>query len=117
MVLSVSSNKALEGDYLMKTEWDYTELAEAYLKRPDYAQKAIERMVEHAQLKRGDAVCDVGAGAAHLTIKLAEYGLDICAVEPNDNMRANGIKKTKGYSNVQWFEGVGEHTGMADEKW
>lgn len=61
-------------------------------------------------------VCDVGAGVAHPTIKLAEYGLDICAVEPNDNMRANGIKKTKGYSNVQWFEGVGEHTGMADEK-
>lgn len=51
MVLSVSSNKALKGYYLMKTEWDYTDLEEAYLKRPDYAQKAIERMIEHAQLK------------------------------------------------------------------
>lgn len=27
----------------MKTEWDYTNLADAYLKRPDYAQTAIER--------------------------------------------------------------------------
>lgn len=96
----------------MKTEWDYTELAQAYLKRPDYAQTAIDEMVERAGLKKGDAVCDVGAGAAHLTMKLAEFGLDVYAVEPNDNMRANGIEKTKSYKNVQWFEGVGEHTGM-----
>ncbi len=100
----------------MKTEWDYTDLAEAYLKRPDYAQAAIDKMVECAGLKKGDSVCDVGAGAAHLTIKLAEFGFDVCAVEPNDNMRANGINRTKEFANVQWFEGVGEHTGMADNK-
>ena len=100
----------------MKTEWDYTNLVEAYLKRPDYAQAAIDRMVERTGLKKGDTVCDVGAGAAHLTLKLAEYGFDIYAVEPNDNMRANGIKRTKDYSNVQWFEGVGEHTGMDGNK-
>lgn len=98
----------------MKTEWDYTDLAAAYLKRPDYAQSAIDSMLEIAEIKRGDAVCDVGAGAAHLTLKLAEYGLNVCAVEPNDAMRANGIERTKQYDNVDWFEGVGEHTGMKD---
>lgn len=100
----------------MKTEWDYTELAEAYLKRPDYAQTAIDKMLEISDVKRGDRVCDVGAGAAHLTLKLAEYGLDVCAVEPNDAMRANGIKRTNQYGNVSWFEGVGEHTGMESNK-
>lgn len=100
----------------MKTEWDYTELAEAYLKRPDYAQSAIDKMLATSGVKRGDAACDVGAGAAHLTLKLAEFGLDICAVEPNDAMRKNGIKKTEQYKNVQWFEGVGEHTGMESNK-
>ncbi len=100
----------------MKTEWDYTDLAEAYLKRPDYAQSAIDTMLEKAGIKKGDTVCDVGAGAAHLTLKLAEYGLNVCAVEPNDAMRANGIKRTDQYKNVQWFEGVGEHTGMEDDK-
>lgn len=99
----------------MKTEWDYTELADAYLKRPDYAQKAIDRMLETAGVKPGDRACDVGAGAAHLTLKLAEYGLYVCAVEPNDAMRANGVKRTEAYPNVHWYEGVGEHTGMADE--
>ena len=96
----------------MKTEWDYTGLAEAYLKRPDYAQGAIDRMMKTAGVKQGDIVCDVGAGAAHLTLKLAEYGLMVCAVEPNDAMRANGIKRTRRFQNVQWSEGVGEDTGM-----
>lgn len=103
----------------MKTEWDYTNLAEAYLKRPDYAQQAIDRMLDTAGVKPGDWACDVGAGAAHLTIKLAEYGLNVCAVEPNDAMRANGIKRTGGFSaqgGVQWYEGVGEHTGMESDK-
>ena len=100
----------------MKTEWDYTDLAEAYLKRPDYAQKSIDKMLETAGVKKGDAACDVGAGAAHLTLKLAEYGLNVCAVEPNDAMRKNGIQRTSQYQNVQWFEGVGEHTGMESNK-
>lgn len=96
----------------MKTEWDYTELAEAYLKRPDYAQEAIEKMFSIAGVKKGDSACDVGAGAAHLTLKLAEYGMNVCAVEPNDAMRANGIRRTRTFETVRWFEGVGEHTGM-----
>lgn len=57
---------------MMKTEWDYTDLASAYLKRPDYAQLAIDRMLVTAGVKKGDMVCDVGAGAAHMTLKLAE---------------------------------------------
>lgn len=47
----------------MQTEWDYTNLADAYLKRPDYAQTAIERMLETAGIRPGGIVCDVGAGA------------------------------------------------------
>ena len=34
----------------MKTEWDYTNLAEAYLKRPDYVQKAIDKMLSISQV-------------------------------------------------------------------
>ena len=32
----------------MKTDWDYTELAEAYLKRPNYADEAINKMLDIA---------------------------------------------------------------------
>ena len=37
----------------MKTEWDYTDLAEAYLKRPDYATEAIDRMLEISNVRGG----------------------------------------------------------------
>ena len=100
----------------MKTEWDYTNLADAYLHRPAYAPTAITEMLEKAGVKPGDSACDVGAGAAHLTLELAKFGLKVCAVEPNDAMRANGVKRTAQYPDVQWFEGVGEHTGMESDK-
>lgn len=101
----------------MKTEWDYTDLAEAYLKRPDYATEAIDKMLEISNVLGGgtrNLVCDIGAGAAHLTLLLAKKGLMVHAVEPNDAMRANGIRRTAAYDNVKWYEGIGEHTGQPD---
>lgn len=96
----------------MKTEWDYTTLADAYLKRPDYADAAIDAMLSIAGAEKGDKFCDVGAGVAHLTMMLAARGLDVVAVEPNDAMRANGIKRTSDLANVSWHEGTGEVTGQ-----
>ena len=51
----------------MKTDWDYTALADAYLKRPDYADAAIDAMLSLAGVRKGSKICDVGAGVAHLT--------------------------------------------------
>lgn len=99
----------------MKTEWDYTTLADAYLKRPDYADAAIDAMLSIAGAEKGDKFCDVGAGVAHLTLMLAARGLDVVAVEPNDAMRANGIKRTEQFANVRWHEGTGEQTGQAGQ--
>lgn len=99
----------------MKTEWDYTNLADAYLKRPDYSDAAIDAMLSIAGVKIGDKFCDVGAGVAHLTLMLASRGLDVTAVEPNDAMRANGIKRTEGLVNIFWQEGSGEQTKQLAE--
>lgn len=98
----------------MKTEWDYSDLADAYLKRPDYADTAIDAMLKLAGTEAGAAACDVGAGVAHLTLKLAGRGLRVDAVEPNDAMRANGKNRTESLKSVNWFEGTGEATGMRD---
>ena len=99
----------------MKTEWDYTILADAYLKRPDYADAAIDAMLSIAGAEKGDRFCDVGAGVAHLTLMLAARGLDVMAVEPNDAMRSNGTQRTVELANVAWHEGTGEATGQAAE--
>lgn len=99
----------------MKTEWDYTKLADAYLKRPDYSAAAIDAMLTIAKMEPGKSkVCDVGAGVAHLTLMLAAYKFEVTAVEPNDAMRANGIARCEGLENVKWFEGTGEHNGQKD---
>lgn len=44
---------------------------------------------------------------------LAARGLKVTAVEPNDAMRANGIKRTAEFADVRWHEGTGEATGQA----
>jgi ubiquinone/menaquinone biosynthesis C-methylase UbiE len=99
----------------MKTEWDYTTLADAYLRRPDYAEAAIDAALLIAGSEKRDKFCDVGAGVAHLTLMLAARSLDVVAVEPNDAMRANGIKRTEKLANVRWHEGTGEATGQATQ--
>lgn len=96
---------------MMKTEWDYTELAPAYLKRADYAPEALNALFVRAGLRPGMRVCDIGAGAAHLTLPLAEFGLLVDAVEPNDAMRAQGRHRTRHLDNVRFSEGTGENTG------
>ena len=51
-----------------------------------------------------------------MTLPLAKFGLTVCAIEPNDAMRQNGIKRTSDFESVTWYEGVGEHTGQPDDK-
>jgi ubiquinone/menaquinone biosynthesis C-methylase UbiE len=97
----------------MKTQWDYTELAQAYLRRPDYADAAIDGLLERVRIARGGRACDVGAGVAHLTLKLLERGLDVVPVEPNDEMRRLGSERTREkFPSVRWVEGTGEQTGQ-----
>lgn len=98
----------------MKTKWDYTSLADAYLKRPNYSEDAIDEMLQKVSIKKNDLVCDIGAGTAHLTLLLANKGLNVTAVEPNDAMRKNGIKRTENFKNIVWYEGVGEDTKQQD---
>lgn len=95
----------------MKTKWDYTDLADAYMERPDYVPEVLNRLFQIANLKPGDRVCDLGAGVAHLAIPLARHGCLVDAVEPNDAMRANGKKRTARLSNIKWHVGTGEESG------
>jgi ubiquinone/menaquinone biosynthesis C-methylase UbiE len=97
----------------VKTNWDYTALAGAYLKRPDYAETAIDALIARAEVGPGSRAADIGAGVAHLTLMLAKRGLDVCAVEPNYEMRKHGIRRTAHLPAVRWVDVVGEATGLA----
>ena len=95
----------------MKTEWDYTTLARAYLRRPNYSGAAIDVMLSVMKIDNGE-VCDIGAGAAHLTLELLNRRLKVIAIEPNDATRENGAFRTEGYKNISWHKGTGEVTGQ-----
>lgn len=94
----------------MKTEWNYTTLADAYLKRPKYAPSTIEDMCRKMRLTKQSKICDIGAGTAHLTLELAPRVSSVVAIEPNDAMRANGILRTSNMPNVSWVEATAENT-------
>ncbi len=93
-------------------EWDYTPLADAYLARPDYADAAIDQIVEITNLGTGTLALDVGAGAGHLTVKLAARGWNVTALEPNAAMRRHGVHRTGTFPNVHWIDGLMENTGQ-----
>lgn len=97
----------------MKTEWDYSALADAYIKRPDYSDAAVDAMLSIVGVKNGALVCDVGAGVAHLSLMLAAQQLAVTAIEPNEAMRSNGIRRTENISSISWSDGTGESTGAS----
>lgn len=97
----------------MKTEWDYTTLANAYVDRPGYSGPAVDALLRIAGVSKEMSACDVGAGVGHLTIPLAERGLRVDAVEPNESMRELGARRTSRHPGIRWFEGTGEDTGRA----
>ena len=99
----------------MDITWNYTQYAAAYVKRPDYCKEAIEQMLNIVNLPENAQVCDIGAGAAHLTLMLAEHNYSILAIEPNDEMRQIGIDRSKSFDNIQWKKGVAEETGQPDQ--
>ncbi|TVX93553.1 class I SAM-dependent methyltransferase [Paenibacillus agilis] len=101
----------------MKTEWDYTEMARTYLKRPDYAKDAIQKMIQISNVKKSDLICDIGAGAGHLTVMLTERGFQVCAVEPNESMATHGKRRTQLYNpKVLWINAIAENTSLSNDQ-
>lgn len=101
----------------MKIQWDYTQYAKSYINRPGYAENTVQEIINYTGLRSGDLVCDIGAGAAHLTLLLARHGFNIQAIEPNNEMRKLGIMRTENYSNVSWSIGTGEESNEPDNKY
>lgn len=97
----------------MKTDWDYTALAQAYLKRPGYAELAIDSLCRLVAPQPLD-VCDIGAGTGQLTRLLARRGHRVIAVEPNPAMRSLGRTHTADLPTVQWIDAVAEANRQGD---
>ncbi|RDU68641.1 class I SAM-dependent methyltransferase [Helicobacter cholecystus] len=95
---------------------DFTQVAKHYHNRPAYSQMLLEKLilcVSDGNIPPPLKVIEVGAGTGKMTAMLGQLGLSVTAVEPNDNMRNEGIAYTKGLS-VDWKKGSGEETFLPD---
>lgn len=92
---------------------DFTTLAETYAaSRPDYSREVLDRLLIHVDAGRpGFRVADVGAGTGIWSRMLAEAGLEVVAVEPNDAMREQGLHATTD-TTIRWQKGSAEATGL-----
>lgn len=95
---------------------DFTNLAKNYINRPAYSKLILSAILKYMDYEKkvNFKIADVGAGTGKLTKMLLEMELDIVAIEPNDDMREEGIKYTHEYI-VKWINGSGEHTRLRNE--
>lgn len=96
---------------------DFTELAKFYVDRPGYSLEVLKIIRNHIMKEQGKEhilAADVGAGTGKLTENLEQIGLTGYAVEPNDAMRAEGIRIFKDHDTFQWIKGAAEITNLTD---
>jgi SAM-dependent methyltransferase len=95
---------------------DFTGLAGDYSQhRPDYCPSVLNALLGLLEktVQELDFV-DVGAGTGIWTRMVAEHGVkSAIAVEPNDDMRSNGVQDSKALP-VRWLAGSAETTGLDD---
>jgi len=95
---------------------EYTNLAEDYSKyRPDYCPSIPAALLGLIKKNKNDVdFVDIGAGTGIWTRMVYEAGVkSVTAIEPNKNMRSNGMKNNVDI-NISWFEGSAEETGLND---
>ena len=95
---------------------DFSALAKDYTNRPGYSLLILNNLSSYVGAHQKDfVIADIGAGTGKLNENLLELNYkNIIAVEPNDDMRAEGIKIT-GNKGVKWLAGSGEETNLEDE--
>lgn len=96
---------------------EFSALADDYARyRPGYAPSVVPAILDLVGRPAIEIdAADVGAGTGIWTMMLAACGLrSIIAVEPDDEMRRQGILASQG-KNILWRKGTGEETGLADE--
>jgi ubiquinone/menaquinone biosynthesis C-methylase UbiE len=95
---------------------DFTGLAKDYSQhRPDYCPSVLNALLGLLQKSTAEVdFVDVGAGTGIWTRLVHGKGVKTAtAVEPNDDMRANGLADSAGTS-IRWLAGGAEQTGLPE---
>lgn len=85
--------------------------AELYAKyRPSYPSEAIDAVLEGLNRQGKIIAADIGAGTGIVSRILAERGVRVQAIEPNEDMRA----AAQSHELISWVEGTAESTSLPD---
>lgn len=88
-------------------------LSELYARcRPTYPSKAITTILERAELGPTSLAIDVGCGTGISARLLAERGISVIGIEPNDEMRAQAESEAR--PGLSFRAGSAEATGLDD---
>lgn len=96
---------------------EFTGLAGDYARfRSGYAPQVATAILNYVgRAAAAIDAADVGAGTGIWTRMLADRGLhSVVAVEPNNDMRAEGVEGSRG-TGIVWRRGSAEATGLPDE--
>ncbi len=92
---------------------NFTGRAEAYAKgRPGYPKEVIDTIVGLAPTNA--VFADIGAGTGKFTVKLAERGFSVYAIEPNADMRKQLAITLAPYSNAKIIDATSDNTRLPD---
>lgn len=95
---------------------DFTGLAKDYSRhRPDYCPSVLKALLGLLDKPAAEIdFVDVGAGTGIWTRMVLNSGVrSVTAVEPNDDMRNNGIADSQ-HTAIRWLAGSAEATGLLD---
>lgn len=76
--------------------------------RPSYPSAAIDAALSGVRMDRGLIAADIGAGTGISSRLLADLGVRVLAVEPNDAMR----ESAEPHAGVTFVDGTAEATGL-----
>src|SRR5512139_2540316 len=79
--------------------------------RPSYPAVLLDRVLAEAGVRAGDRVADVGCGTGILTRLLAERGLSVTGIDPNEDMLAEA--RAAG-GRAEYRRGEAAASGLAD---
>ena len=86
--------------------------------RPAYRESLLTLVRETFRLDGRGRLLDLGCGPGVLTIQLAPMFEEVVAIDPNDEMLAEGARFAtgKGIANIQWCHGSSDDLGAASGK-
>jgi ubiquinone/menaquinone biosynthesis C-methylase UbiE len=98
---------------LTTSKWDYSNLAQSYEHRANYAPQVVKRIMAHiAPTSKPCQAIDIGAGTGKFTRPLLSAGCRVVAVEPNAAMHAAAVSMNASVQ-ADWVHATAERLPLA----